>query len=223
MVADGRVVQSSRQPKEHLLCSGSEQKFGVAENYASRLAYDGPVTAPIFDRLLRLDYEPTGHLIAARPVGLDTDKLCYFAASVFWRAHVSRLMPKCSLGSYAESFRRYLSGETAFPEQAALLLLVYEDAPGEGSRVARFECSPVSERHRQCHVHWFTVCGLHFELAVGSVIPEHFLENRLVRSSDKLVFIARSDLALERIGDSLRNASRSRHLSYGTARKTRSG
>ncbi len=45
----------------------------------------------------------------AEPCDLDLDQIAYFAASVFWRSHVSTELNDYSLGErHAESLRRYL-------------------------------------------------------------------------------------------------------------------
>lgn len=130
------TVRTSRQLQQPLLCPGCEHRFKVGgEDYVASVAYQENGEASIFNLL--------GHSSAVhslphlqRPLMLDassleTNKLAYFAISIFWRVSVSTL-PQC--GSYKlaaaheERFRRFLLGEEGYPAEATMLLVVIDQA-----------------------------------------------------------------------------------------------
>src|ERR1700728_4711680 len=83
------VIASDRQVHDYLLCSECEQRFSVAERYVIPLmAGDGGF--PMREKLNGQPALPAGPYLrfAGKQVGLDTNKLAYFAVSMVWRAAV---------------------------------------------------------------------------------------------------------------------------------------
>jgi hypothetical protein len=78
--------------------------------------------------------DSTGDLVSTVGiVGMDVEKIAYFAASVFWRASVSdwpiqgKVVPKISLGALQGEFADYLLGRSRFPTSCNLLIYVAGD------------------------------------------------------------------------------------------------
>jgi hypothetical protein len=122
--------------------------------------------------------------------GLDTRRLAYFGASVFWRAsatawqHTGRNVPLIDLGPYRERLRRYLLGDGEFPDDVVLWVAVCR-APLPPP-VMSF---PSGGRNREgIHFYTFDIPGLSFALHVGKQIPMRSRELCTVRSPQKIVF-----------------------------------
>lgn len=85
------ILPTSRQVKEYLLCEDCEQLFNSkGEEYVSTLVYDG-TDFPLLERMnvsMTIKEEPNLLVYSASAMGLDYDKLAYFALSVFWRSSV---------------------------------------------------------------------------------------------------------------------------------------
>ena len=188
-------VQTSRQVTELLMCEPCDNgRIGKLDNYVSRLVYQKDGSLPImanFGRRYRAIRD--GEVAEGAEAGaLDVDRICRFAISVFWRAHIST-RPECKLqlGPYGDVFRRYLLGEVEFPKRARLLLYVFENASVGPTDFDHAFNMPASTRvdGRYRHVD-FLLCGLQFNLALGS--PEYLPSKSMClhHSLRKLVFIA---------------------------------
>ena len=108
-----------------MLCSDCEGRFQVRETYVADLAYASEGEPLILNVLGVTPRGRASEPTISIPVGsLDTDKLAYFAASVFWRAAVAtnNEFEKLELGPYREELRRYLLGELPFPTRARVIL-----------------------------------------------------------------------------------------------------
>jgi hypothetical protein len=106
-------------------------------------------------------------------VGIDVQRLAYFALSVFWRASAHRWRGPHggtifnSLGAYEEPIRRYLLGETGFPADVVVVVTACTDYGSQGSF------------YTPCEIRGHTVTGfgmlargIHFRMFVGPDIPQ---------------------------------------------------
>jgi hypothetical protein len=201
-VANGRAVQTSRQVVERLLCSACEQRLGIAEKYAAKVAYQADNSADFcFDRILREGSNDSVFPLPARAPELDLDQLARFASGFLWRAHISKQITGCQLGErYGDEFRRYLLEEEEFPMNAAVILQFYEDTPG--ARRARFGRTcvfPESARAGAFHIHTLVVCGMRFTFAVGQGIDQEFREFCIVRGPDRCIILTSAAELIEEV------------------------
>ena len=165
------TIETDRQLWEYLLCDACEERVCVWENYASKVLAQEDETFPwLAGSNEVVAREDLGFLDAT---AFDTDALCRFAASVIWRASVSReAVPKLSLGSYEESFRLYLAGQASFPPPAALVTYL-QKPPKTGLPPAdRMMTLPVQKRNEGYHCHTVALCGAVFYLFVGARVPQ---------------------------------------------------
>ena len=196
-VAIGRTITSttSRQVRDYLLCAECEDLFNKnGESWVLGQVWNGK-HFPLRDRLkLALPkYEFSSVTVfSGSSVGIDTDRLAYFALSVIWRAgvHTWNLAfggktTRLNFGGSEESIRRYLLGETGFPKDAAVLVHVCTDYPSTGSfytsSESRTETSPSLKRFG------FQALGLNFMVFVGT-IPPTVRQFCCVQSPSKVVF-----------------------------------
>ena len=134
VVTFGTAAQVSSQVAEHMLCEACEQRLGESERYVASLAYTTSGDPVPLKRLgLTPSVVPSAFARYASAKDLDTDKLVLFGSSVVWRAYVAKRKDtgKPNLGrKYVEEFRRYLNGETSFPQNARLTLAMLDQQMG---------------------------------------------------------------------------------------------
>jgi hypothetical protein len=100
---------------------------------------------------------------------ISLEKLVYFATSVFWRAGACRWRAvdhdmRQDLGPYQEKFRRFLLGQEAFPERAALIVNVSGNTKPHLGAIY-----PYSGRVSGTWQHRFGIPGLAFWLHLGNL------------------------------------------------------
>jgi hypothetical protein len=124
---------------------------------------------------------------------VDTAKLGYFALSVLWKAcaHVwttpyGASTPLC-LGPYEETLRKYLVGESPFPDKVALLVTVCTDI---FSQQILYDPHPrKTTSYQPYRIYDFLVCGIHFRISMGSRIPIEFRELCCVRGAAQWIVV----------------------------------
>jgi len=159
--------------EEHLLCARCDERLAHDDNYALQLAFvDG-------DAAILTDLEPIEEAsegltsLCVLSSSIERDRLCRFAASVLWRAHIASSVPNCDVGErYAADLRAYLNGQGAFPEHLYLTLIVHLPAPDGRNIIGELLQTPRSSRQRGYYWHSFAVCGLQFLFTAGKESPE---------------------------------------------------
>ncbi len=106
-------------------------------------------------------------------IGLDMERLAYFALSVFWRASVHRWRVHDgsivfnSLAAFEEPIRRYLTGQAGFPPDVSLVAIACTDYGSQGSFF-----TPARIRGEQYTGHGMLVRGVHFRMFTGTNFPQ---------------------------------------------------
>jgi|SRR5580704_2158229 hypothetical protein len=194
-VVVGRRVTAttSKQVSDYVLCSDCEQLFNRnGENWMLRQVWNGK-RFPLLERLslAHQDYTFREALVfSGSAVGIDTDKLAYFALSVVWRAAVHRwatplggLTQPVQLGAAEEPTRRFLLGQSMFPPAVTVMATVCTDAGSAGSF---YMPSRVSGSPGTCFV--VLTLGVHF-LVYLEPIPPVIREFCCVKSTRRLIFL----------------------------------
>jgi hypothetical protein len=74
---------------------------------------------------------------------MDCEKFAYFALSMVWRRTIHEWHPairKWELGQFAINMRRYLAGESSFPEEnTAVIIIVCSDMVSRNVRTVPTE------------------------------------------------------------------------------------
>ena len=176
MVTRVTEVPTSRQILAYLLCRQCENRFNVGgEQYVMGLVNNG-TNFPLLDRLnvgLPLQETSTLAMYSGPAVGVDVEKLAYFALSVFWRASVHRWYAPHggtlwnSLGRYEEPIRQYLLGVAGFPVDVVVAVTACTDQASQGS----FYTPCVVRGHMQPSL-GMLARGIHFRLFFGPNIPQ---------------------------------------------------
>lgn len=181
------AIISGEQLSEYLLCFECEKRFSVWETYvAKRVARQADDRFPGLDAIepSRLPTDKSRRAIDAS--ALDVDKIASFAASILWRASVSSTVPDLSLGArYDEEFRKFLHGESPFPQNVRLffqLLLSDEEMP-----VDKVMTVPRNMHGDGHEFYIFAGCGMLMGLVVGDNFPTMYDDFCLVRSRTMVV------------------------------------
>lgn len=164
-----------------MLCHECEQLFdrnGESEVLRA-IAPKSMKRFPLHERM-RLafprDSDPSVSRFAGYEFGLDMDKFAYFTLSVVWRGTVGQwikpdgtLTLALVLGGFEEPIRRYLLGETPFPPDTAVIIIVCSD---DESRKAWHLPAPFMESN--CLNFRFLARGVCFRAMMGRHLPQYF-------------------------------------------------
>jgi hypothetical protein len=163
---------SDRQLHTPLLCTDCEDilnKGGEAWLMPLLAEYDEKF--PLHEMLIR--YPPdiiesdAACYAGARNADIQCEKLSHFAMGIFWKASVhswrqATTEPIIDLGSYGESVRTFLLGESLFPSEMVLTVGVLP-AP---TKLTIFQL-PERDGESRWHNFSFYIPGIKFVLAVG--------------------------------------------------------
>jgi hypothetical protein len=173
-LTENAAFASSFQPRERLLCASCEGRFSKqGEKWVLERCLQPDGSFPLRDALGQGQLPSQADVVPRIADHLETDKIAYFASSIFWRASVARKLEKGTercvhLGpQYEEDFRRYLLGEAEFPQNAALMVSVSKS----GSRWSNIAWMPVGERKYGVYIWRFVIPGIVFDLFVGKDLP----------------------------------------------------
>lgn len=177
-IADGVAIQTSRQMKEYMLCFDCEQLFCLDEDYVSRLAFQEDQTLGLAKFIRQDEVISRGLLIIggvqsrAVPLShLNCQAIARFAASVFWRFHVTRehqlkkfrLWKEC-----AEALRLFACGKRKLPDRVCLTLHIPVDGAFAFTGIMSGTLfTPTTGRNGENSFHQFMAGGLLFVLSTG--------------------------------------------------------
>jgi len=166
------VVETSRQVQDFLLCLECEDSLNKGgEDWLLPLLARIDGRFPFYDLLTKIppDVEEDGAACyaAARNPEIQVAKLVHFAMGVFWKASVHswsgrRKNPLIDLGPYGEPIRKFLRGETGFPDCMALVVGVLP-----ASRALISFSQPYRGSAANWHNFLFYIPGIQFSLCVG--------------------------------------------------------
>lgn len=157
--------------KAPLLCQVCEMRFNmngeneVLKHIAPKLALKRMPLAERMKLAWPRDNDSTAPRYYAGDFDIDTEKFAYFALSIVWRQTINDWqpsIPRWELGQFAEDMRRYLVGETTFPNDMAVIVIVCSD---EISR--RMWTIPEQFVEEGCLNFRFLVRGIHFRVMMG--------------------------------------------------------
>lgn len=186
-------VQTSRQIKDALLCTNCEGLFSRnGENYVMTLVAQQGGAFPLLNMLRAVpatktaaDFDWYDKTTIPR---IDREKLGYFALSVFWRASVHIWERRdeepisIDLGPYEEELRQYLLGQTGFPANVTLHVVVCTDALSQDMFYA-----PSRGRKKDDTTYTFQARGLNFLMTVGKRIPDSIRHSCTLTGPDQWI------------------------------------
>jgi hypothetical protein len=164
--------------KAHLLCRTCEERFSVhgEEEVLKHIAPKYVLKAlPVAERMKvawARDDDLTAPRYDARDFDMDMEKFAYFALSIVWRRTIhdwSPAIPRWELGQFAEDMRNYLLGETAFPGNMSVLVMVCSDVASR-----RIWTIPTQFVEAGCLNFAFDARGMRFRVMMGHLPPFAF-------------------------------------------------
>ena len=189
------LVESGFNPEElkaPLLCRDCEARFSVngEEEVLKHVAPKYVLKRFPLGDLMRLglarDNDSSAPRFDARDFHVDTEKFAYFALSIVWRRTIhewSPVIPRWELGQFAEDMRRYLLGETPFPDNMAVIVIVCSDT------ASRMTWSvPTHFDEAGCLNFAFDVRGIRFRVMMGHLPPWAYSVN--CRAPQQPIFLA---------------------------------
>lgn len=195
LITTHAVRTTSRQARDYILCADCEMRFNQGgENFVLKNAANWKNGKfPLLEQLQSVrPIIQKGDMFGYSGVNLniDTNKLAYFAISYIWRAAIRRWqMPvqpyfsvKLKLGPWEEKFRKYLLGETCFPQEANIWVVACKDIIGQGCCM-----HPSLALKRPPDVYGFVTLGLFFKIFLEYGRPH---EACCVSSPEKLIWVA---------------------------------
>jgi hypothetical protein len=184
---------TSKQVADYLLCASCEDLFNKnGEHWILRQVWNGR-RFPLLDRLsVAVPHYSFPDVLAfsGTSVGVDTDKLGYFALSVLWRAavHIWKTpfggkTTQLDLGPSEEPIRRYLLGQLQLPNDIVVMVHVCTDRESRGSFY--LPCRVVGS---SIPSFGFMALGLFVRIYIGPTIPPTIREFCCVNSEKRLIF-----------------------------------
>ena len=198
MITSEAAELSRRGITSPLLCGPCDAQLATrGEEWMIENAFDGKSFRLLEKLRLAIPVaaysRPGVHGYSADWLGIDTCKAAYFALSMLWRTSIRQWWipgnETIFVGlndSYSEDLRRYLRGETGFPQNVAVRMTICSDRLSHGMFVP--PCEIFDETYRR-PTYGFVAMGLIFDSAVGEDIPHQILQQCCVRSQRKVVFM----------------------------------
>jgi hypothetical protein len=194
-VSDQIVMETSRQTQDYLLCVGNgscEERLNLGgEAWTLPMLMKKDRSFPLYDVLRRysldVDEEDVKAYLASGIPEIDVKKLAHFAMGIFWKASVHSWKkekgdPRIKLGPYSGVLRRYLMGETEFPQHVSLTVNVSPPA-----RAPILFTDPVTGKDK--HSHFVYVPGIQFCLMVGRTHTEEIKEHCFAKHPEHPIMI----------------------------------
>jgi len=188
---------NDRPVQEQLLCYHCDQRLArYGENWMMKNAFDGK-TFPLLEKVrLAIPISaysfPDALAYSGDWLGIDTEKLAYFALSMLWRAAVRewRISRTETLSVEISEFRkeamrRYLLGETPFPTAFAVMATVCTDRMSQGNIFA--PCEVLGGAWRPAY--GLLVLGIYFRIFIGANLPRAVRYKCCVTSPHKIIFL----------------------------------
>lgn len=125
--------------------------------------------------------------------GVEVEKMCYFAASIFWRAaahewqYLDPPPTKLELGSLEEKLRTYLRGG-AFPRNPVMIAVVSSGMESLRNMMITFPFLATRDPGKGFTQYRFTVPGFTFQMFTGYNIPVGLRAMCSVRTAGRQIY-----------------------------------
>jgi hypothetical protein len=196
LMTRSEAQRTQKQIKDYVLCSQCEQLFSRnGERYVMGQVDNGRGRFPLLNRLnvaMAFRSTPKTAAFSGAAVGIDTEKLAYFALSVLWRGCVHQwnlFGPTTAviLGVHEEPIRKYLLGSAQFPTD-----IVTVQVTACTDEVSRNSSFPPGEARRGSHVAGYILLtrGIYFLVHLGAHIPDRIRKFCCINSVQKSVLMS---------------------------------
>jgi len=193
LITSKAMVQTSEQMKDYVLCRDCEQLFNRnGERYVMSLVHARgrfPLLAALRS-IKPASVSPfASHYDLKSLPAIDRAQLAYYALSIFWRASVhiwdkrERTTPVIDLGTNNEVLRKYLIGETGFPKEVVLMLVVCTDNLSQNSFFEPNKGNPDMETYT------FITRGLNFFMMLGEQVTDKTRKVCIINGERKMISV----------------------------------
>lgn len=215
LVTTKAIVQTSKQIKDHVFCRDCEQLLNNnGERYVMTLVAEKgkfPLLAGL-QTIRPSSVTPVfTHYDLTDLPEIDRGQLAYYALSIFWRASIhiwdkaDRTKTAIDLGGYNEVLRKYLLGQSEFPIDVLLMLVVCTDPLSQNSFYMP------NKGHADKETYTFLTRGLNFFMVLGDQVTDAMRGVCIIRGTRKLIQIRSCE---EKVIEA------ARHLASGHKRPT---
>jgi hypothetical protein len=195
MVGGGIIMHTDRQMQHPLLCLECEDILNKGgETWTNPRLATVNKTFPLFDILAKYpaayEHEAGGLYSAAENPEIHVEKLTHFAIGIFWKAAVhswkaKEKEPLIELGPYAETIRVWLRGESKFPKNVHLGVVL-----SRPDRALVALHGPVEAESKKWRTFLLHVPGVAFTLSVGRLISPEMRMNCFHENPNHPVFVS---------------------------------
>lgn len=192
------ITQDQKQITDHGLCGNCEQRFAkIGEDYVMKMVNrkDGFRMMELIRSNPMRRTEGEYMVYRATDMGIDTDRLAYFALSVIWRgAHVWRTLEGRATGGlqlehHRERLRRFLLGSDPYPLGVVVKISAALDDASRNVVIFPY----FNPDQPDATVFTFVTRGIWFDVAVGDSLRAYMYGNCCVSSPEKLIFVGDFD------------------------------
>jgi len=216
-VGDGVVFQTDRQLQAYLLCLDCEDILNKGgETWVNPKLATIQKTFPLYDILMKrpaaLEDETGGVYFASENPEIDVEKLTHCAMGIFWKASVhswkaKERNPLIQLGPYSDKFRIWLRGESDFPKNVCLGVLL-----ARPERALIVLGGPTERKSKRWRTFTLNVPGIVFTLSVGKLIEPEMRTTCFHESPTHPVFVSDEVMGVmwRRLGEQYRESRKAR-------------
>jgi hypothetical protein len=180
IISPAGAAMSSAQARAHLLCDKCEQRFNRGgEDWVLRHAWHSSSNFPLHAALsasVPFVDDQEFRAFNSREIGsIDTDRIVYFALSMFWRASVhswaigKTRTARLVLGPFCEALKQYLLEPDGMPDGIVVLVHVNRALDEMHNKVAALPF-PLN-RSSVFRSYKFLAMGISCVMMVGSKLP----------------------------------------------------
>jgi hypothetical protein len=198
VVGGGEIRATTDQLQAELLCQDCENILNRGgEQWMVGKLCEFDRRFPLYEIVrqrapLYADWDREIFAACANP-DIDVQSISHFALGIFWKASIHPWQfGEISLGPYSEAIRTWLRGETGFPKNVALNVILSRPVAAQIIMNPPYETTATA-----CHTYLFHVPGVLFRLSVGKQIPQE--EKTLCFYSSAEHFIIVSDTITKKI------------------------
>ena len=171
------IMQTGWETKDYLLCYPCDNSLNTnGEGWVIPRLCTQDGSFPLYEMLLTqkpdvAEADVTGYA-GARYKDLAIRKLAHFALGIFWKASVHSWVKhskdsRIDLGPFGEPLRKFLRGESNFPEHMTLLVGIVPPDKKITTFIEPYRGSAEGYHNYVCYVP-----GVQFVLSVGKMIPK---------------------------------------------------
>lgn len=192
------VLKTDAQVKCLLLCKDCEQLFSKnGESWVLPRLSDDIGNFPLLNRLrvaMPFEASPRFEAHSCDAVGIESDKLTYFALSVLWRASartwvlLGQASSPLNLGEYNDPIREYLLGLKGFPDGVIVNATVCTDPPSR-----KISYTPSYVENPPYTTFALLTRGLYFRILLGRNVLADLSHLCCMRGSRKPIFLASAE------------------------------